>query len=103
MVLSYRNSYSAPRVPPKSCKFGGIGLALRKFGNNRPEVDERTSAFLPAPGTGMRLSLGLLLFSAVVGEALRASPGVARGATVFSLTARQASPPRPLPRLKENL
>ena len=26
MVLSYRNSYSAPRVPPKSCKFGGIGF-----------------------------------------------------------------------------
>ena len=51
----------------------------------------------------MRLSLGLLLLSAVVGEALWASPGLARGATGFSLTARPASPPRPLPPLKENL
>ena len=51
----------------------------------------------------VQLSLGLLLLLAVVGEALWASPGVARSATGFSLTARPASPPRPLPPLKENL
>lgn len=51
----------------------------------------------------VRLSLGILLLSAVVGESLWASPGLARGATGVSLTARPASPPRPLPPLKENL
>ena len=45
----------------------------------------------------MLLCVRLLLLSAVVGEALRASPGFARGAArSFSPTARPASPPRRL-------
>ena len=57
----------------------------------------------PTLALAMAMSVSTSALVALPYPSASRSPGVARGAMGFSLTARPASPPRPLPPLKENL